>query len=761
MKINHKHYKEKGKIRPLDPGWLACFSLLSAVAGQIFIFYLKNVPAGSLFYIIAITLFIMADRANGASTDGKNDFFPLSVKMSLRTEAVIFSFILLIAGFLRLYCINTIPGGCYYDEALGGISAIDILNGKPLPIYISNDNGISTAVFNGFSAVTNMSVYYMAAIFNYFGAGAVQMRVASSITGILAVPAIYFLIRYIGGPAPAILGAFILAIMRWHFNFSRVAFNSVEAVLMAVFVLYFAVRVYYEKKAVDFILLGAVAAASLYSYQNTRLIPLWLAVFTAYAVITNKNFFENNKKKVIAGAVACVLVFFPLWIYMTKNYDKYTERQNQVSVFSDESRIILSPDKRQSIEDNRAIMKVILDNARETLLMFNYKGDANDRHNLPDWPELDFFMGAFAVVGFGYALSRMRNPVYFLFVSAFFIFISVGFFTIGAPQSLRTTLVIPSVVFFILVFIGKFLSFLKNGKKPFYAGAVIVAMALVFACCENYYTYFIRQARDWRCYEDFSTTEYLAGEKAKEAARAGMKVVVSPRFKYHPSFIFADGLSQDTGTFDLASCFKVGNDDDRNTMLILPVQYKPFADYLTELDPGITEQYETDKYNNAPLFIYCAIPGGDLVIFDKKTADSGARAEYFSGHNLTGGCVRQKVPLIMLTAFENPGFDILSASWSGGLTAPVTGEYYFSVRTKGGTYLYVDNKRILYLSGQADAGDSFDGARIFLSKGRHLINVKYESVVSGVYGAGGMWLLWQKPGDKEISFITGTNLTQK
>jgi hypothetical protein len=96
MKINHKHYKEKGKIRQLDPGWLACFSFLSAVTGQIFIFYLKNVPAGSLFYIIAITLFIMADRVNGASTEEKNDFFPSGFKMSLRTEAVIFFVILLI-----------------------------------------------------------------------------------------------------------------------------------------------------------------------------------------------------------------------------------------------------------------------------------------------------------------------------------------------------------------------------------------------------------------------------------------------------------------------------------------------------------------------------------------------------------------------------------------------------------------------------------------------------------------------------------------
>ena len=78
-------------------------------------------------------------------------------------------------------------------------------------------------------------------------------------------------------------------------------------------------------------------------------------------------------------------------------------------------------------------------NAAKHLLMFNYRGDPNGRHNLPGEPMLDYATSVFAVLGAGLALTRLREPRQFLLPIWLLIMLAGGVFSLDfeAPQSLR------------------------------------------------------------------------------------------------------------------------------------------------------------------------------------------------------------------------------------------------------------------------------------------------------------------------------------
>lgn len=61
------------------------------------------------------------------------------------------------------------------------------------------------------------------------GEGLLALRTTATIAGILTVPATYILGRELFGHRVGVLAAFLLAVMRWHLNFSRIAFLGIFA----------------------------------------------------------------------------------------------------------------------------------------------------------------------------------------------------------------------------------------------------------------------------------------------------------------------------------------------------------------------------------------------------------------------------------------------------------------------------------------------------------------------------------------------------
>jgi 4-amino-4-deoxy-L-arabinose transferase-like glycosyltransferase len=727
--------------------WAAYFSLACGIAGQIFLFYFKNLPAGLALFAIAAAAFILNDRANRIPGAGEEPVLPSIISISKPLEIIIFFTILALAVFMRLYEINSVPAGCFYDEAVGALTAQGILSGKLPPVF-DLSSGVTSA---------SATLYILAAFFKFFGIGVVQIRLVSAVAGILTVPALYFFIRYISGPLPAIIGGLLFAAMRWNVVFSRIGFNAIFAVLMVILILYFAIRAFYGEKIFDFILLGFSLAFSLYTYQSARLAPFVIIVFAVFVFIRDGKFFGRNLKKIIVSASVALVISLPMAVSAAENLNSFMLRQNQVSIFN--STVQWSEKNREWFTDTRPKIVVFADNVARTLLMFNFRGDTNNRHNLSGFPELDFYSGIFAFIGFVYLLSRLASPPYFLMLSGFLIFMTAGFLTIEAPQSLRTLSAAPFVIFFMTVFAARFLSFFRKGLPLLMASLVIGAMILL-SCVENYNTYFEKQAHDWRCWQDFSTLEYEAGKMAETAATAGWEVTVPFNFYYYPSFRFADSDADKCKIFSLADFLPGKGGGSKKYLYILPSEYMLLGDYIKELCPDAATAPVLNPYSGDTLYYYYEITPNDLKNIRGRHTDNGANVAYYSGRNFTGDRMEQRVPMIMVTPFDNPGFNIASAEWSAILNVPQAGDYEMNMRSLGRACLFIDNKAV-ECSGDEDTRKTTQtSAGCFMTEGRHYVVVKYNPCESNTARDNvGLWLVWKKPGDSDVSIISGNLLS--
>jgi hypothetical protein len=390
--------------------------------------------------------------------------------------------------------------------------------------------------------------------------------------------------------------------------------------------------------------------------------------------------------------------------------------------------------------------------------MFNYRGDSNDRHNLPEQPELDFVLGLFAVIGLGYALTRLRDPVYFLFVSGFFILMCPGFFTIEAPQSLRTILAAPVVIFFILTAMSGCLNIFSKKINPFFT-VMALAAVLAASCAENSYIYFDRQATDPRCYMGFSTQEYEAGGVAQKALAQGMNVVTASYYLNHASFKFALKGSSGCAVFKMQELIPAKDKRNKNFVWLLPAEYIYLTDYMKTLFPDGTIRYFNNRYNGDLIFYTFEAPFWDLQNLNPGAKNQGAKVIYYGDHGYKNEILRQKVPAILLTWYDQTGLRILSADWQAGLEIQEPGAYEFNLSSRGDAWVYIDAKMTVHNPAMPVRCDRGEGTgTIYLKKGIHTIEVKYETgAETGAvnYSCNGLWLLWKKPKDAKFSDLSG------
>ena len=104
---------------------------------------------------------------------------PLEPTLSRRRKRLALLAIVLLAAFLRLYRIGSLPPGDGYDPAWYGVDALQILRGH-LPVYLPTNIG-REAMFS----------YLVALSVAVFGIGPSAIHIASAVVGVATVPATY------------------------------------------------------------------------------------------------------------------------------------------------------------------------------------------------------------------------------------------------------------------------------------------------------------------------------------------------------------------------------------------------------------------------------------------------------------------------------------------------------------------------------------------------------------------------------------------
>jgi sugar lactone lactonase YvrE/4-amino-4-deoxy-L-arabinose transferase-like glycosyltransferase len=667
-------------------------------------------PSAWGLYLASLVFFVAASYVWGKNRTQKPSLAPPG-----RQELILLAIICALGAFLRFYQLQSIPFGLFFDEATNGLDAARVIQQRAYPIYFEANYGRG-ALF----------IYLLALSFKLIGVSVLAMRLVTAALGVLTILAFYFLFRQIFGPGLGLVGACLIAISRWHINFSRVVFDAVLLPLLAALSFYFLFKGLHSRRRTDFLWGGLALGLGLHTYASFRLIPFVIVLFLLYKALTERGFVRRSGFGVAIFVLASFMVFAPLGQYALNNWKAFTLRTKEASILT----------KR----DQPDLAKALWNNTRAHLLMFNYRGDRNGRHNLPGEPMLDFATAVLFATGLGYSLYRWREPRCFFFLACLVVLLLGGILSVDfeAPQALRAIGTLLAACFFACLtlerlWVGCQRSFGARAKLP--ALAVIVPL-LIYSGWANFHTYFYRQARDFAVWNAFSTPETLTARTMKALGHK-YDFYVSAFYYQHPSLRFIAPDVTDYKRWDLSGDLPFRESGEKPLFIFLDSQ--KHSDFLEaqRYYPNAGFEEVRPPFDGPPVLYTIRLTGNDL------RSIQGLMAYYYHNEEWEGDAAleHQEKSLDLNWPDKAPWAGPFSVEWRGVLYAPHYGPYLLKLEAPAEAQLYLDENLLL-------DGSEVTAQEVTLAKGNHALRVRTVGT------EGQLRLQWRPPGGEEALIPT-------
>ena len=646
-----------------------------------------------------------------------------------RLEIALVVLVLLLAAFLRVYRIHDLPPGVFIDETNAAIDALKILDGERISPFAT-----------GWAETPTLYAYYMAGLFRLMGVSFFALKLVSILPGLLTVASVYPLaVRLIPsaalrtgahearrafGPVPALLSLFLLATARWHVHMSRWGWNELMPPLFQVLVAYLLLRGLDADCPRDFALAGLALGLSQYTYLAARLIPVMVFLFLLHQILTVRGFLRRHWANLFLLALVSLIAFAPLGLTYLKNPFLFTNRARQVSILGD----MIAVGGYQPLWEN----------VTKHLLMFNYQGDANPRHNLPGAPMIDPFAGALLLPAAGYALYHWRDRRYALLLLWIAVTLLGGVLSAAkeAPQSYRTLGALPAVA----LLVGDLLARLwrrlsQSGGGGWRSGVTAGAVTLLaLSGYHNAHTYFVTYAQNHRTFWGFTPMETGVARTAL-AALDTHDVYIAPKLVHFSSLRFATYQRPDQGGGGLSKppyrAFLLTNDlllpapSDRDALIILEMQYLSLVPFISHYYPEAVVRLQRAP-DGQPLYVMVEIPRWALP---GKALDpppgQGLLGYYFRGIEWQGEPTMQRIdPLLLFHWYgDDPLPNPFSVRWEGEILLPDDGVYFFALVGDDGVRLWLDGEAVGAWF-RPDASNVVE-VRLKMKAGPHPIRVEY------------------------------------
>jgi hypothetical protein len=348
-----------------------------------------------------------------------------------RQEIAVLLAIVAVAAFLRVWRIWQFPG-VYEDEANHLADAYRVMDGVITTPFVS-------------------ATWSTGTIFHYPLAGLLALRVdpvvaiklMGIVPGVLSCVFVYLFLRELLGRVAAPIGAALLATSSWHILVSRWGYEYALDGLLVVITLYFMVRGLRTRHRFDFALAGTALGLGLVLTKSAATAPLLimgvgLFFLWRYGAQAARMFGQHF----FLLALLALLVFAPRGLYIAKQPNVALSRPREDFLFNNSA----WADRKQDP------LNQTVRNMRELLLTFNYRSGYEPRWNVrPLKPTLDEVTGALLVLGFAYALLRVREWRYFLLLMTVVAFVVPASTTLALddrPVAYRIFGVIPALYAF-------------------------------------------------------------------------------------------------------------------------------------------------------------------------------------------------------------------------------------------------------------------------------------------------------------------------
>ena len=273
--------------------------------------YYNYFAAAIYFFVCAAALFL--DLSGKGKIEEKKSF------VGNRANWIIFSIILVISAFLRLYKLGEVPLGFQQDEASIGYDAYTLAN------YGIDRNGYAWPVYPitwGCGGGSPLLIYLNVISIKLFGTGIVKLRLIPALLGIFTVLIFYFSLRIIFEKKSyrneaSLLGMAFLAVCPWHIILSRWSLDSNIMPFNLMLSIYLFLLGAKKKSTVLFCISAASFSVCMYSYgAATIVVPVFLLLICAYCL--GKKIL--TVKQLVLSMIAFMVIFTPLLWFYAVNY---------------------------------------------------------------------------------------------------------------------------------------------------------------------------------------------------------------------------------------------------------------------------------------------------------------------------------------------------------------------------------------------------------------------------------------------------------
>lgn len=480
--------------------------------------------------------------------------------MKIKHSIIIVLFLL--ASFLRLYQLGTIPPGFDWDEASIGYNAWSVLKtgkdeyGNLFPLSFRSFGDYKPPVY----------FYFTVPSIAIFGLNEFAIRLPSALSGIFAVLAVFYLVETLFKNHQykfrlAAVSAFLLCISPWHLQFSRLAFEANLALTFTILGVLFFLKSETKSKYIYFSAVSFVLAT--YSYHSEKFfVPLLIIIL----IIIYKQFIPRYKHHYYFAALIMLLLELPFLLSLFLGSGG--ERFNGVSIFPHQTEILkrdlikISEDKKSGL-----ILPNLIHNYRFTffnkiiegyLSSFNLnwlfiKGD-QERHHAPGVGLLyllEMPLLLYGIYSIFFQEKRVRNLLFFWILLTPL----PSAPTIDLPHAVRTLTFLPALqivsAYGLINLISKAKYFKKTYKIIYYLYFFLFSLNIFY----YFHQYYIHLPVDYAKYFQYGYKELVL--KTKNEYNNYEKFIVSEKLeqpyifflfylKYDPLKYLAEG-GTDTG----------------------------------------------------------------------------------------------------------------------------------------------------------------------------------------------------------------------
>lgn len=297
--------------------------------------------------------------------------------------------IVLLALFLRVVQIGSVPFTVSGDEASQGLEVMRVIEGT-----------IRNPFSTGWLSVPTMSFFFNSITLRLFGQTATALRLPWALVGTATVLLTFWLVSRLRGVHIGFTAAALLGVFHYHIHFSRLGSNQIADPFFAALALLFLYRALDRQSPLDWTLLGASAGFSLYFYAGARFVPVLVIVILLYLLVCEgRSFWYQHRSGILIALGGFLFVAAPMIQYALRFPDDFNARINQVA-------ILQSGWLAREVElRGDGVVSILFDQFRRAALAFNYYPDRTVWYGLQQ-PLLDPIFGGIFLLGLGYGTLR-------------------------------------------------------------------------------------------------------------------------------------------------------------------------------------------------------------------------------------------------------------------------------------------------------------------------------------------------------------------